>query len=62
LRRAGNILNKCYAELEDKFGLKWTIMIEECTCGDECASGYNPKCTCFHSDCHCREVPKVSET
>jgi len=21
--------NKCYAELEDKFGLKWTIMIEE---------------------------------
>lgn len=23
--------NKCYAELEDKFGLKWSIMIEECT-------------------------------
>jgi len=21
--------NKCYAELEDRFGLKWTIMIEE---------------------------------
>ena len=21
--------NKCYAELEDKFGLKWTIMVEE---------------------------------
>ena len=21
--------NKCYAELEDKFGLKWTLMIEE---------------------------------
>ena len=21
--------NKCYAEVEDKFGLKWTIMIEE---------------------------------
>ena len=21
--------SKCYAELEDKFGLKWTIMIEE---------------------------------
>jgi len=21
--------NKCYAEFEDKFGLKWTIMIEE---------------------------------
>ena len=21
--------NKCYAELEDKFGLKWSIMIEE---------------------------------
>ncbi|MDR0318814.1 MAG: VOC family protein [Nitrososphaerota archaeon] len=50
--------NKCYAELEDKFGLKWTIMIEECTCNDECASGYNPNCTCISSECHCREKPK----
>ena len=50
--------NECYAELEDKFGLKWTIMIEEeCTCAEECASGYNPNCTCTHSACHCREKP-----
>ena len=51
--------NKCYAELEDKFGLKWSIMIEEeCTCTDECASGYNPNCTCTASACQCREKPK----
>jgi PhnB protein len=49
--------NKCYAELEDKFGLKWSIMIEDCTCSDECASGYNPNCTCTYSGCHCREMP-----
>ena len=51
--------NKCYAELEDKFGLKWTIMIEEdCTCTAECSSGYNPNCACSHSACHCKEIPK----
>ncbi len=48
--------NKCYAELEDKFSLKWTIMIEEeCTCTEECASGYNPNCTCTATACRCRE-------
>jgi len=48
--------NRCYVELEDKFGLKWSIMtLEECTCTDECASGYNPDCTCTASGCHCRE-------
>jgi uncharacterized glyoxalase superfamily protein PhnB len=133
--------NKCYAEFEDKFGLKWTIMIEEiekqfcqscgmpletdelisqnkdycvycytdgaftqnvtmdemieislkhmkemfkddpnfnekdaldnmkvffpklkrwtCNCSDECASGYNPNCTCTYSECQCREMPKA---
>jgi len=50
----------CYAELEDKFGLKWTIMVEEvCTCTDECASGYNPDCTCTHSARRCREKPET---
>jgi PhnB protein len=45
--------NKCYAEFEDKFGLKWTLMIEqECTCTDECASGYNPNCTCTSCGCN----------
>ena len=32
--------------------------IIECTCTDECASGYNPNCTCTHSECHCRELKK----
>ena len=49
--------NIYYAEVEDKFGLKWTIMVEEqCTCTDECASGYNPDCTCIHSACNCKEM------
>ena len=26
-----------------------------CTCTDECASGYNPNCTCASSECHCTE-------
>lgn len=26
-----------------------------CTCTDECASGYNPNCTCTSSECHCTE-------
>jgi len=51
--------NVCYAELEDKFGLKWTLMVEEkCTCTDKCASGYNPDCTCAHSACNCKGKPK----
>ena len=44
--------NKCYAELEDKFGLKWTIMIE-CTCGEDCAGGNNPNCDC--DGCGCKD-------
>lgn len=44
--------NKCYAELEDKFGLKWTLMIE-CTCTEECATGNNPNCTC--EGCRCKD-------
>jgi hypothetical protein len=27
----------------------------KCTCTDDCASGYNPECTCTSSECHCRE-------
>jgi len=50
--------SECYAELEDRFGLKWTIMVEGCTCSDECASGYNPNCTCTYGGCNCREMPK----
>lgn len=26
-----------------------------CTCTEECASGYNPHCTCTSSECHCTE-------
>lgn len=48
--------NKCYAELEDKFGLKWSIMIE-CTCTEECASGNNPNCTC--EGCSCKDNVKA---
>ena len=44
--------NKCYAEVEDKFGLKWSVMIE-CTCTEECASGSNPNCTC--KACSCKD-------
>ena len=47
--------NKCYAEFEDKFGLKWSIMIE-CTCSEECASGSNPNCTC--EGCSCKDNAK----
>ena len=28
---------------------------KECTCTDECASGYNPNCTCESEECHCTE-------
>ena len=29
----------------------------KCTCTDECASGYNPNCTCTNPECHCTEKP-----
>jgi PhnB protein len=48
--------NKCYAELQDKFGAKWGIMIE-CTCTEECAKGYNPNCTC--KACNCKDNATV---
>ncbi|MDR1674239.1 MAG: VOC family protein [Oscillospiraceae bacterium] len=50
-----------YGTLRDKHGINWMLMIEkepECTCTDECASGYNPNCTCTHPDCHCREADR----
>jgi PhnB protein len=43
--------NPCYAELEDKFGLKWSIMIE-CTCTPECFTGGNPNCQCKACGCN----------
>jgi len=42
--------NKCYAELEDKFGLKWSVMIE-CICGPECYQGDHANCTCLGCGC-----------
>lgn len=27
----------------------------KCTCTDECAKGYNPKCSCTNPECHCTE-------
>ena len=50
-----------YGTLQDKYGINWMLMIDkkdECTCTEECASGYNPKCTCTSSECHCRESSK----
>ena len=32
-----------------------TLKRWNCTCDFECASGYNPNCTCENPDCHCRE-------
>ena len=32
-----------------------TLKRWNCTCTDECASGYNPNCTCTNSECHCTE-------
>lgn len=32
----------------------------ECTCTDECASGYNPNCTCQNDECHCREQKEAA--
>jgi PhnB protein len=44
--------NKCYAELEDKFGMKWNMMVE-CTCTEECAGGCNSSCAC--AGCICKD-------
>ena len=47
-----------YGTLRDKYGINWMLMIDkkqDCTCTDECASGYNPKCTCTSNECHCTE-------
>ena len=30
-----------------------TLKRWNCTCTDECASGYNPNCTCTNPKCHC---------
>lgn len=32
-----------------------TLKRWKCTCTDECASGYNPHCTCENPECHCKE-------
>ena len=32
-----------------------TLKRWQCTCTDECASGFNPNCTCTSSECHCTE-------
>lgn len=32
-----------------------TLKRWKCTCTDECASGYNPNCTCENPQCHCKE-------
>ena len=32
-----------------------TLKRWKCTCTDECASGYNPNCTCKNPECRCRE-------
>jgi len=34
-----------------------TLKRWKCTCTEECASGYNPNCTCTSSECHCTEKP-----
>ncbi len=32
-----------------------TLTRWKCTCTEECASGYNPNCTCTNPECHCTE-------
>lgn len=32
-----------------------TLKRWQCTCNSECASGYNPNCTCTNPECHCTE-------
>ena len=36
-----------------------TLKRWKCTCTDECASGYNPNCTCENPECHCRENSQI---
>jgi ATP-dependent DNA helicase RecG len=38
---------------------KWIVKKQLCTCSNNCASGYNPNCTCVSNECHCREKPKA---
>lgn len=40
---------------EEMFKYFQTLKRWECTCTEECASGYNPNCTCTSSECHCTE-------
>lgn len=32
-----------------------TLKRWKCTCTMDCASGYNPNCTCENPECHCTE-------
>ncbi len=32
-----------------------TLKRWKCTCTEECASRYNPNCTCTNPECHCTE-------
>ncbi len=32
-----------------------TLKRWQCTCTQDCASGYNPNCECTCSECHCKE-------
>jgi len=34
---------------------------DTCTCTEECASGYNPNCTCECSECHCTKEPATKK-
>jgi len=42
--------------LDDLLKAFSSLKSQECTCTDECASGYNPNCSCIHSECHCTEA------
>ena len=33
-----------------------TLKRWNCNCTEECATGYNPNCTCTSTECHCRET------
>ena len=35
-----------------------TLKRWNCTCVSECATGYNPNCTCTNPACHCTESNK----
>ncbi len=38
-----------------------TLKRWKCTCDLECASGYNPNCTCANPECHCTEKRNEQE-